>query len=70
VSPVAVKRRFDPRRAGITVVVLWIAKVLLVVARSRRGRKLLVAAGVGAAELARSDRARKLYAQARSIRRR
>jgi hypothetical protein len=46
--------------------VLWIVKALLVVAKSRRGRKLLVAAGVGAAELAQGDRARKLYAQARA----
>jgi hypothetical protein len=49
--------------------VLWILKALLVVAKSRRGRKLLLAAGVGAAELARGDRARNLYAQARRIRR-
>jgi hypothetical protein len=46
--------------------VLWILKALLVVARSRRGRKLLVAAGLGAVEVARGDRARNLYAQARS----
>jgi hypothetical protein len=66
VSPVAVKRRFGPPPAGITVVVLWMLKALLVVAKSRRGRKLLVAGGLGAAELARSERARNLYAQARS----
>jgi len=46
--------------------VLWIVKALLVVAKSRRGRKLLVAAGLGAAELARGERAQKLYAQARA----
>ena len=45
---------------------LWIVKALLVLAKSRRGRKLLFAVGVGAAELAQGDRARKLYAQART----
>jgi len=45
---------------------LWFAKALFIVARSRRGRKLLITAGVAAAELARSERARTLYAKALS----
>ncbi len=45
---------------------LWLAKALFIVARSRRGRKLLVAASVAAADLAQSERARKLYAKALS----
>jgi hypothetical protein len=45
---------------------LWLAKALFIVARSRRGRKLLVTASVAAADLAQSERARKLYAKALS----
>ena len=45
---------------------LWLAKALFFVARSRRGRKLLIAAGVAAADLAQSERARQLYAKALS----
>ena len=45
---------------------LWILKALLVVSKSRRGRKLLLAAGLGAVEVARGDRARNPYAQVRS----
>ena len=44
----------------------WILKGLFVLVRMRRGRKLLVAAGLGAADLARSDQAGKLYAHARA----
>lgn len=44
----------------------WILKGLFVLARTKRGRKLLVAAGLGAADLARSDQARKVYARARA----
>lgn len=44
----------------------WILKGLFVLARTRRGRKILVAAGLGAAELVQSDQARKLYARARA----
>jgi hypothetical protein len=44
----------------------WILKGLFVLVRTRRGRKVLVAAGLGAADLARSDQARKLYAKARA----
>ena len=43
---------------------LWLAKALFILARSRRGRKLLITAGVAAAELAQSERARELYAKA------
>ena len=42
---------------------LWIVKGLLVLAKTRRGRELLFAAGLTAIELAQSDRARKLYAK-------
>lgn len=45
---------------------LWLAKALFIVARSRRGRRLLIAAGVAAADLAQSERARNLYAKALS----
>ena len=45
---------------------LWLAKALFIVARSRRGRKLLVTVSVAAADLAQSERARKLYAKALS----
>jgi hypothetical protein len=45
---------------------LWLAKALFIVARSRRGRRLLLAASVAAADLAQSERARNLYAKALS----
>jgi hypothetical protein len=44
----------------------WILKALLILAKSRRGRELLFAGGLAVAELARGDRAQKLYAKARS----
>lgn len=44
----------------------WIVKGLFALARSRRGRKLLLSAGLGVIELAQSDQARKLYAKARA----
>ena len=44
----------------------WILKALFILAKTRRGRKLLFAAGLAAIELAQSDRARKLYAKARA----
>ena len=44
----------------------WILKGLFVLVKTRRGRKVLVAAGLGAADLVRSDQARKLYANARA----
>jgi len=43
----------------------WLIKALLLAVKTKRGRKLLVAGGMGAAEIARSDRARELYARAR-----
>jgi hypothetical protein len=51
--------------------VLWILKGLFVLAKTRRGRKLLFAGALAVSELAQSERARKLYAKAlRSARRR
>ena len=44
----------------------WIVRGLFLLAKTRRGRKLLLAAGLGAIDLARSDRARKLYESARA----
>jgi hypothetical protein len=44
----------------------WILKGLFILAKTRRGRKLLFAAALAAIELAQSDRARKLYAKARA----
>jgi hypothetical protein len=46
--------------------VLWILKGLFVLAKTRRGRKLLFAGALAASELAQGDRARKLYAKALS----
>ena len=42
----------------------WLLKALLLALKSRRGRELLFAAGLGAVEAARSERARGLYARA------
>jgi hypothetical protein len=44
----------------------WIVKALFVLARTRKGRKLLLAAGLSVIDLAQSDQARKLYARART----
>jgi hypothetical protein len=44
----------------------WIVKGLVVLARTRKGRKLLLAAGLGLLDLAQSDQARRLYATART----
>ncbi|MGZ4257149.1 MAG: hypothetical protein ACXVRE_05225 [Gaiellaceae bacterium] len=44
----------------------WLVKALFVLVKTRRGRELLFAVGLGAFELARHERARKLYAQARA----
>ena len=41
-------------------------KGLLILAKTRRGRKLLLFAGLAAAEMVQSERARKLYAKART----
>jgi hypothetical protein len=46
--------------------VLWILKGLFVLAKTRRGRKLLFAGALAASELAQGERARKLYAKALS----
>lgn len=42
----------------------WLAKALLLALKTKRGRELLFAGGVGAIEIARSRRARALYARA------
>jgi hypothetical protein len=44
----------------------WILKALFVLVKTRRGRKLVVATGLAAIELAQSERAQKLYAKARA----
>jgi len=44
--------------------VLWLLKALFLLGRTRRGRRLLVTTWVAAAEVARSERARELYAKA------
>jgi hypothetical protein len=43
-----------------------IARALFILAKTRRGRKILLAAGLGLVDLIQSDQARKLYASARS----
>jgi hypothetical protein len=48
----------------MTMAVPWILKGLLILAKTRRGRKLLYAAGLAAVELAQGERAQKLYATA------
>ncbi len=58
--------RFTWRLAGITIVMPWIVKGLFVLAKTRKGRELLFAGGLAAIELARGNRARKLYAMART----
>jgi hypothetical protein len=42
----------------------WLVKALLLALKTKRGRQLLLAGGVGALDLARSKRARELYAKA------
>ena len=44
----------------------WIVKALFVLVKTRRGRRFLFSVGLTAVELARHERARKLYAQARA----
>ena len=41
----------------------WLVKALLLALKTKRGRELLFAGGIGAIEIAQSDRARKLYAR-------
>jgi hypothetical protein len=43
----------------------WLVKALLLALKTKRGRELLFAGAAGALELARSERARTLYARAR-----
>jgi hypothetical protein len=43
---------------------VWLVKILLLTAKTRRGRELLFAAALGAYQVARSERAQKLYANA------
>jgi hypothetical protein len=42
----------------------WLVRALFLVLKTRRGRKLLLAGAAGALDLARSERARELYARA------
>ena len=42
----------------------WLAKVLLLALKTKRGRELLFAGGIGAVEIARSERAHRFYARA------
>jgi hypothetical protein len=42
----------------------WLAKALLLALKTTRGRELLFTGGLGALEIARSERARELYARA------
>ena len=44
-----------------------ILKALLVLVKTRRGRRLLFAAGLAAAEALQGEQARKLYARARGV---
>jgi hypothetical protein len=52
---------------GITIGMPWVLKAILVLAKTRRGRKLLFAAGLAAAELAQGERAQKLYVEAQRV---
>jgi hypothetical protein len=42
----------------------WLVKALLLALKTKRGRELLLAGGIGAVDIARSKRARELYARA------
>ena len=42
----------------------WLVKALLLALKTKRGRELLFAGGIGAIEIARSNRARELYTRA------
>jgi hypothetical protein len=44
----------------------WVLKGLFILAKSRRGRKLLYGVGLAAIKVAQGDRARTLYAKART----
>ena len=43
----------------------WIVKGLFILVKTRKGRELLFAAGLGIIDLAQGESARKLYAKAR-----
>jgi hypothetical protein len=45
----------------------WLAKALLLVLKTKRGRELLFAGAMGALEIARSNRVRELYIQAKEV---
>jgi hypothetical protein len=45
----------------------WLLKGLFVLMKTKRGRKLLLTVGLGAVQVAQSDRARKLYERARAM---
>lgn len=59
-------KTLDVAAGGYDVVMPWIVKALLLLAKTRRGRELLFTAGLAAIELSRGERARKLYAKART----
>jgi hypothetical protein len=42
----------------------WLVRAVLLALKTKRGRQLLLAGGTGAIDLARSKRARELYARA------
>ena len=44
----------------------WIVRALFILVKTRRGRELLFTVALAATELAQSDRARNLYAKART----
>ena len=45
----------------------WLVKALLLALKTKRGRELLFAGGIGAFDAARSKRAREFYARAREV---
>jgi hypothetical protein len=49
---------------GYGIAMPWLAKALLLALKTKRGRELLFAAGIALADIARSKRARELYATA------
>jgi hypothetical protein len=55
-----------PLRRGYAVQVPLLLKVLLLAARSKRGREMLFAGTLAAIELARSERAREAYGKVRT----
>ena len=60
------RARFTRRPAGITIIMPLLLKGLFLLVKTRRGRELLFTVGLAAIELAQGDRARKLYAKART----